>query len=201
MSHSSPSFLKQRYLNERREFYLEKERIRVYQKDANGEVELFVRYEELGKETRRISKRDGRLYNITISFALFALVGFVAYLLGYPLLMRWAPLWAIAAIIFFGFYLWRRRNYFLLRLENGNFLFFLANNPSADALQGFLKEMEEARNRYFRHTYFQIINPDHPDHELARFEQLLRMGIISQPEFEDMKAQLLGEDAEPSDGH
>ena len=39
MSNSPPSFLKQRYLNERREFYLEKERIRVY-------VEAFVRYQD-----------------------------------------------------------------------------------------------------------------------------------------------------------
>ncbi len=98
MSTSSPSFLKQRYLNERREFYLEKERIRVYVKDANGEVEAFVRYPDLTTETRRISERDGRLYNITIQ----------------------------------------------------------------------------------------------PQEELARFEWLLNQGIISKPEFEDMKAELFG---------
>lgn len=197
MSTSSPSFLKQQYLNERREFYLEKERIRIYVKNANGDVEAFVRYEDLTTETRRVSERDGRLYNITISFALFAVVGFIAYLLGYPLLMRWAPLWAIAAVIFFGFYLWRRRRYVILSLSTGKSLYFLANNPSADAMLGFFKEMEEARNRYFRHKYFQILDPEQPGQELARFEWLLRQGIISKPEFEDMKAELLGEGLEP----
>ena len=111
MSNSSPSFLKQRYLSERREFYLEKERIRVFYKDSNGDAEVFVRYEDLTTETRRVSTRNGFLYNMALSFGIFALVGFVAYALGYELLMRWAPLWAIAAVIFFGFYLWRRRSY------------------------------------------------------------------------------------------
>lgn len=190
MSQSSPSFLKQRYLSERREFYLEKDRIRVYYKDSNGDAEIFVRYEDLTSEMRRVSQRDGRLYNIAISFGLFALVGFVANALGYQLLMRWAPLWAIAAVIFFGFYLWRRRNYLLLGLANGNSLFFLKNNPSGEQLLAFLKEMEEARKRYFHREYFRIIDPDTPQRELNRFEWLLKEGIISKPELEDMKAEL-----------
>lgn len=192
MSNPPPSFLKQRYLNERREFYLEKERIRVYVKDANGDVEAFVRYQDLTTETRRISERDGRLFNFAASFGVFALVGFVAYALGYELLMRWAPLWAIAAAIFFAFYLWRRRRYILLSLSNGKSLYFLADNPSADAMVGFFKEMEEARKRYFRHKYFQIIDPEQPQEELARFEWLLNQGIISKPEFDDIKAELFG---------
>lgn len=97
---------------------------------------------------------------------------------------------AIAAVIFFGFYLWRRRNYLLLGLANGNSLFFLKNNPSGEQLLAFLKEMEEARKRYFHREYFRIIDPDTPQRELNRFEWLLKEGIISKPELEDMKAEL-----------
>lgn len=190
MSISSLSFLKQRYLSERREFYLEKDRIRVYYKDSNGDAEIFVRYEDLTPDMSRISQRDGRLYNIAISFGLFALAGFVANLLGYQQLMRWAPLWAIAAVIFFGFYLWRRRNYLRLGLASGNYLYFLKNDPSEEQLLAFFKEMQEARKRYLRREYFRIIDPEDTQRELNRFELLLKEGIISKPEMEDMKAEL-----------
>ncbi len=196
MSNSSPSFLKQRYLSERREFYLEKERIRVFYKDSNGDAEVFVRYEDLTTETRRVSTRNGFLYNMALSFGIFALVGFVAYALGYELLMRWAPLWAIAAVIFFGFYLWRRRSYLVLGLEGGKSLYFLTNNQPRDELLGFLKEMEETKKRYFRHKYFRIIDPELPQRELSRFDWLLKQGIISKPEYEDMVAELLGQGSE-----
>lgn len=198
MTKSTPSFLKQRHLDDRFEVYLEADRIRVYSKKMNGDVELFIPYEELSTRTRRQSDRDGRLYNIALSFAIFAAVGFIAYLFNYPLLMRWAPLWAIAAIIFFGFYLYRKRSYLVLELNNGKALYFLANNPSKQALEDFFKEMFVARDRYFRKKYFAIIDPSNPEGELARFQWLLDRGIISKPEFEDMKTALLDEQARDS---
>jgi len=106
--------------------------------------------------------------------------------------MRWAPLWAIAAVIFFGFYLWRRRNFLFLDLTNGKTLVFLENNPSAEALDRFLQEMTGARKQYFRRKYFKIINPADPQGEMARFEWLLNSDMISQQEMEDMVAELMG---------
>lgn len=191
-SHSSPASLVQRYLGDRREFHLEEERIRCKSKDSSGELEFFVDYAELTTQTRRFVRRDGRLYTFAVSFGLFALVGFAANLLGYSLLMRWAPLWAIAAIIFFGFYIWRRRSYLFLDLANGKTLVFLDNNPSAAALGHFLQEMNEARTRYFRRKYFKIINPANPQQEMARFEWLLNNDMISEQEMEAMATELMG---------
>ena len=192
MSDSSPTSLVQRYLGDRREFHLEEERIRCKQKDSSGEIEFFVNYLDLTTQTRRFVRRDGSIYTFAVSFGLFALVGFVADLLGYSLLMRWAPLWAIAAIIFFGFYFWRRRDYLLLDLTNGKSLFFLKDNPSAEALGRFLREMTEARKRYFRRKYFKIINPADPREEMARLEWLLNNDMISEQEMKDMAAELMG---------
>lgn len=192
MSDSSPTSLVQRYLGDRREFHLEEERIRCKQKDSSGEVEFFVNYAELTTQTRRFVRRDGRIYTFAVSFGLFALVGFVADLLGYSLLMRWAPLWAIAAIIFFGFYFWRRRDYFLLDLTNGKSLFFLKDNPSAEALGRFLQAVTEARKQYYRRRYFKIINPAEPQLEMARFQAMLENDFISEEEMEDMAAELMG---------
>lgn len=195
MSKSAPSILKQRYLNERREHYLERENIRQFTKDSSGEIDSFVRYEDLKQppQMRRFARRDGRLYNIAVSFALFAAAGFIAYLLGFPLLMRWAPLWAIAAVIFYGFYLYRRRDYLLVDLENGKAMVFLTNNQSKQELESFLEEMGEARKRYLRRKYFQILDPELPQREMARFEWLLKEGIISKPELEDMREALMKE--------
>lgn len=192
MSHSPPSSLVQRYLGDRREFHLEEERIRCKSKDSSGELEFFVNYSDLTTQTRRFMRRDGRIYTFAVSFGLFALVGFVADLLGYSLLMRWAPFWAVVAIIFLGFYFWRRRSFLFLDLSNGKTLVFLENNPSAEALSQFLQEMNEARKRYFRRKYFKIIDPSNPRQEMARFEWLLDNEIISKQEMEDMVTELMG---------
>ena len=192
MSDSSPTSLVQRYLGDRREFYLEEERIRCKAKDSSGELEFFVNYPDLTTQTRSFLRRDGRIYTFAVSFGLFALVGFAAYALGYPVLMRWAPLWAIAAIIFFGFYIWRRRSFLFLDLTNGKVLVFLKDNPSAEALERFLQEMNEARKRYFRRKYFKIINPADPREEMARLEWLHHNEIISEQEMNDMAAELMG---------
>lgn len=193
MTNSTQQELKQKYLFERREFFLEPNRIRLFVKDLDGETETYVQYETVTPNTRVITRQDGRVYIAAIAFGIFALVGFVLNLLGISSLMRWAPLWAVASIIFFGFHLYKRRRYFILDLSDQTSIFFIANQPSKEILQNFIVSLYKARKQYLREKYF-VINPNSdPDSEIARFNFMLEQEIISKSEFQKIKASILAQ--------
>ena len=191
MSGSLPLELRQKYLNERREFFLEPNRIRLFVKDFDGETETYIPYERITSTTRTITQQDGRLYIAAISFGIFALVGFALFFAGEPILMRWAPLWGIASVIFFAFHFYKKRGYFLLDLNDGKSIFFLANRPSGEELTRFAKSVVEARKTYFREIYYTIDPTNDPDNELTKFQWLLKEEIITESEFQVMKTTLL----------
>ena len=182
--------LKQKYLNERREFFLEPDQIRLFVKDMDGETETFIDYESLTPRTRRITTQSGRLYVIAVSFGVFAMVGFVLNLAGVTALMRWTPVWAIASAILFGFHLYKRRRYFLIDLNNDRSIFFIADQPSKEALEEFVRRMFESQKGYIRNKYFLTKPNANPDEELRKFQWLLEKGFISEDEFEQMKVFL-----------
>lgn len=190
MATSNMLELKQKYLNERREFRLEANRIRLYVKDLDGETEVYTQYETITPTTRMITRQDGRLYIISISFGIFALIGLALNFAGISVLMRWTPLWAIASIILFCFHLYKRRRYFLIDLSDHKSIFFLANKPSKDELDGFIKSIYVARKNYLREKYF-VINPaNDPDSEIEKLKFLLQQELISESEFQETKASL-----------
>lgn len=199
MANSILSELRQRYLSERREFFLEPNRIRLYVKDFDGETETYIPYEKITTTTRTITQQDGRVYIAAISFAIFALIGFALFFAGTPTLMRWSPLWAIASIIFFGFHFYKKRKYFLLDLSDGKSVFFLANRPSNEELSQFMKSVYEARKRYLRNRYYVLDPNNDPNDEVAKFQWLLKEEIISEPEFQVMKASLIAQQRNQAD--
>lgn len=182
--------LKQRYLNERREFFLEPDRIRLHTKDMDGETETFIDYESITPTTRLITRQNGRLYVAAISFGIFALVGFVLNFAGISALMRWAPLWGVASVILFGFHFYKRRRYFLVDLKNDRSIFFIADRPSKDAVKEFIQSMYESRKKYLRDRYFATNPISEPENELRKFQWLLTEGVISETEFQQMKVFL-----------
>jgi hypothetical protein len=193
MTNSAPLELKQKYLFERREFFLESNRIRLFVKDIDGETEIYVQYETVTPNTRIITRQDGWVYIAAISFGIFALVGFVLNFVGVSSLMRWSPLWAVASIIFFGFHLYRRRRYFILDLSDKTSIFFLSNQPSKEILESFVTSLYGMRRQYLREKYF-VIDPDNdPDKEIARLNFLLEQEVISKSEFQKMKALILAQ--------
>ena len=187
MAETSPSELKQTYLNERRHFFLEPNRVRVFSKGANGEVEFYVQYEDLTSQIRHLTEQSGRLYIVAISFGVFSLVGHAANLAGEPALMRWVPLWTIAALILFAFHLAKRRRYLLLDLTDGKTLFFLRDKPSERELSDFLATMQSKRKQYLRDTYYKIDMDNDPQREVMKFKWLKTEGVISEIEFEEVK--------------
>jgi hypothetical protein len=191
MPTSTPSELRQRHLSERREFFLEPNRIRLYVKDFDGETETYIPYEKLTTTTRTITQQDGRVYIAAISFGIFALIGFALYFVGTSTLMRWAPLWAIASVIFFGFHFYKKRSYFLLDLSDGKSIFFLANRPSREVLGRFVKSVYESRKRYLRERYYTLDPTNDSGDELAKFQWLLKEEIITESEFQVMKTSLI----------
>ncbi len=195
MMNSTPLELKQKYLFERREFFLEPNRLRLFVKDLDGESEKYIQYETITPNTRIITRQDGRVYIAAISFGVFALVGFGLNVAGISSLMRWSPLWAVASVIFWGWHFYKRRKYFLLDLADKTSIFFLANNPSKESLQKFINSLYAMRKQYLRDKYF-IFNPENdPESEIARFKFLLEQEIISESEFQQMKAKMLNQKA------
>ena len=182
--------LKQKYFAERREFYLESDRIRAITKNADGQVEFFVQYEDLTSRTRHITRQSGWIYISAISFGVFSLVGLAAHLLGESSMMRWVPLWLAATLIFFGFHFALRRKYTLLDLTNGKSLFFLNDRPSKEKLRAFLEEVISTKKNYLRKFYLKIDSENDPQHELSRFQWLLSEGAIDEAEYQDLKMQL-----------
>lgn len=199
ISNATPPELRQRHLSERREFFLEPNRIRLYVKDFDGEAEIYIPYEKVTTTTRTITQQDGRVYIAAISFGIFALIGFALYFAGTSTLMRWAPLWGIASVIFFGFHFYKRRRYFLLDLSDGKSVFFLANLPSKEELSGFMKSVYEARKRYLRERYYVLDPTNDPSNEVAKFQWLLKEEIISEPEFQVMRTSLIAQQRNQAD--
>ncbi len=194
---TSPIELRQRHFFERREFFLEPDRIRLFAKNLNGEVETFVNYTHLTQSMRKATQQDGFIFVSAISLGLFALVGFGLNFLGVPALMRWSPLWAIASIIFWGFHFARRRRYLIVDLIDGDTILFLADNPSKEKLQAFLESMQTMKKEYIRREYFTPVDPDaDPDDELDRYQWMLNQGIISEEEFEKAKLVISGHSEE-----
>lgn len=191
MSHSTPNELRQRYLSERREFILEPNRIRLFIKDFNGEIETYTAYEKVTTTTRTMTQQNGRVYLTAISFGIFALIGFALYFAGISTLMRWTPLWAIASVIFFGFHFYKKRKYLLLDLSDGKSIFFLADRPSQEEVGRFIQSMYEARKRYLREQYYTVDPTNDPSDEIAKFQWLLKEEIITAAEFQVMKAALI----------
>lgn len=180
--------LKQKHLTERREFYLAPDRMRIYIKDTSGEVESFIDYESLTPRRRSLTQQSGWLHISAISFGIFGLVGVALNFVGVPQLMRWAPLWIVASVIFFAFYLAMRRRYTLVDLDNGKALFFLYNKPSKEQLEQFLAAMYQVQREYLRRTYLAVGQQDNVDDELRKFQWLLKQGMISDTEFAQAKA-------------
>lgn len=193
----SPLELRQRHVFERREFFLEPDRIRLFVKDLNGEAEVFVDYTQLTQSMRKATQQDGFIFVSAISLGLFALVGFGLNFLGVPSLMRWSPLWAIASIIFWGFHFAKRRRYLLVDLIDGQTIAFLADKPSKEKLQVFLEKMQSMKKEYSRRKFLTLVDPDaDPDDELDRYQWLLNQGIISEEEFEKAKMVISGHSEE-----
>jgi hypothetical protein len=190
MTEASLTELKQKYLNERRSFYLEPKRIRVLSKDANGEVEFYVPYEDLTSQVRYVTEQNGRLYIAAVSFGIFSLAGLAANFAGEPSLMRWVPVWIVATVILFGFHLAKRRRYVLLDLTDGKSIFFLRDKPSEQQLSSFLESVQSRRRHYLRDSYFKIDPDNDPHSEVRKFKWLMGEGIITEVELEEMKKRL-----------
>lgn len=182
--------LKQRHVNERREFYLEPHQLRVYVKDIDGEVESLIEYEALTRQRRQVTKQTGWLYVVAVSFGLFGLVGILLNLAGDATLMRWTPLWLVASLIFLGFHAARRRRYTLIDLTNEQALYFLRDKPNQADFERFLTLMYDVQRNYVRTTYFVYEPGNDPDSEFRKLQWLLRQGFISDAEFHEMRTTI-----------
>ena len=181
-----PSELRQKYLNERREFFLEEQRIRLIVRDLDGTFEKYVAYEILTHQRRSYTRQDGRLYIAAISFGIFGLLGLGANLLGESTLMRWAPLWLIASLVFFGFHFYKRRHFLLIDLDDKTQIFFLHNSPSKEKLEKFLADMYAAQKRYLRIHYLQIPPGSSEADEVNKLRWLQQKNAITEAEFQQM---------------
>ena len=180
------SELRQNYLNDHKNFFLEPQRIRLTTKDMDGQFEAFVQYENLTPQRRSYTKQDGRLFVAAISFGFFGLIGVGANLLGESTLMKWAPLWLIASLVFFGFHFYKRRRYLLIDLEDKKQIFFLQDKPSKQKLEKFLEEMYAAQKHYLRSCYLKVLPGNSEAEEIKKLRWLRCKDAITEEEFQRM---------------
>ena len=182
------SELRQKFLNERKDFFLEPQRIRLVTKDVDGHFEAFVRYEIVTPQHRSYTRQDGRVYIAAISFGIFGLIGLGLNLLGEDTLMRWSPLWLMASLVLWGFHIYKRRHYLLVDLGDKKQIFFLHNKPSKEKFEKFLEELYSAQRHYLRSRYLQILPGSSEADEIAKLRWLRHKEAITEDELQQMIA-------------
>jgi hypothetical protein len=191
MSDENPLELKQKYLGESRQFFLEPNRVRLITKNINGENEYYISYESISTTTRTLTQQKGLVLVLAIMFVIFALTQLIIYFItNYAEFIAVAILLGVVSLVFFALNFYQKRRYFLVDLNDKKSIFFIADKPSSEQLTSFIKSLYEARKQYLRKKYY-VINPSNSLHgELEKFQFLLNEEIISEAEFQAMKTAL-----------
>jgi len=185
----NPLELKQQYLGESRQFFLEPNRIRLITKNLNGENEYYIGYESISTTTRTITQQNGRVLLIAIAFGFFTLIGLILdFITIHSEFTGVAILFGSAALVFFCLHLYQKRRYFIVDLNNKKSILFIANKPSPEQLASFIKSLYEQRRNFYRKKYFIVDSDDEPEEQLGRLKWLLSQEVISEAEFQEMKA-------------
>jgi hypothetical protein len=191
ISEEIPLELKQKYLGESRQFFLEPNRIRLITKNINGENEYYIGYESISTTTRTVTQQKGLLRVIGIMFVIFALTQLTLYFITkFSEYIAFAIILAGVSLVFFALNFYQIRRYILVDLDNKKSIFFIADKPSSEQLASFIKSLYQARKQYLRKKYYMINPSNSPQGELQKFQFLLNEEIISEAEFQAMKTAL-----------
>lgn len=185
--------LHQRALFEKRSYYLEEDKLRTFVKDADGETENYLDYEEFSSRTRLHMERNSRLFMVTVSFWAFAILGLV-YGMATGSQVRHVGFWLLMALVLGAFYLMTKKRYILLDMDVGRSLFFLRNSPDQATVREFIDRIIKKKQQGLRDKYFYVNRDADRDREEARLKWLLKEDIITDEEYQYSIHQLDSDD-------
>ncbi len=176
---------KQKTLFEKRSFVLKKNGIQCHSKDASGDSEYFVSYEDITQNIRNQYDKSARLFYITLSFAVFSVIG-IAYEMITGANLRPLGFWIIMTVIIGAFYQITKKRYKIIMLNNGTGLFMFKNKPNENAVNAFIEQIYEHKRQYLRDQYFYIDPQKDNAAELKRLNWLLNENAITEQELQEI---------------
>ena len=174
--------LHQKTLWSKRSFFLLQNKIKVYLKDVDGEVEHYFSYATLKGEAKIICRKNSQLLFIAV-----AMVGSSSCLLLQSLLINrgiyyTAISWFVAILLAI-LYQYKQQNYIVVETWAGEKIVFLRNRPNKKTLETFLVQLWWYRKQYLREKYFYINYNYDLNGQTQRLRWLLEQNIITKAEY------------------
>lgn len=185
--------LTQRKLWIRKVHILKPDGLQTHTQDLEIDSTIFIPFSDIDsrKKTRIYSRKKVEIFYAGALLVLFGLVIFATELYkGFEHAFRAGLPVVILGLLVFGFYILNQIKYFLVPMDNGQMIYFLYNNPSAERLKAFINALYEARKLKYREIYFKIDLENDKQKELSRMSWLLSEQIISQDEYEEIVEQI-----------
>lgn len=169
-------------LFEKRSFFLLPNKLKLYLKDAQGEYENYIPYEKLQSEAQIRSRKNYKLFFITITA-----VSFTICILLQSLVLKqgwsYAIIPGIVTIIFGILYSVQKESYIIIDTLDRKKVIFLRNKPNRHSLENFLNQLWLKRKKYLREKYFYIDRAQDVQQQTERLRWLLEQKAITKTEF------------------
>lgn len=176
----------QRYLLSSRNFTIEYNGVRVFEKGLNKQLSYFIPFEKVPNTPFSLRIYDKTAIMLTVVCSVFAVVIAIGVLqsgqFGLGNILFLLALVGIPAAL-----TWFTRKELAGLGVPGNGLILRANRPSGAAVQTFLQALQQAKTAYLREAYFDKATPNPSVDELQLLLWLKEHGAISNDEFEARK--------------
>lgn len=171
--------------------------VRVEHKTWFGRKEFFVKYETIPTNVSHVAERSKMWFWLGLVSALISLLVFADNLFydEHDL----APLFCLTFSLLFWFLFWQsHREWVGFHCLDGSGLFFIAGNPSDEAVEEFIRRVQEAKEKYLRRHLKEQLGDIYPFvGEMAWTKiydvltKLKVLDIISDPVFSRLKGEMM----------
>ena len=171
---------------EKRSFILLPNELKLHFKDAQGEFENYISYEKLKSQAQIRSRRNHKLFFITLMA-----IGFTISILLQSILVgngfRHAIFPSLVGLISAILYKVKKQEYIIVETVDRKKIIFLRNKPNRKALENFLDRLWIQRKKYLREKYFYINYSQDTQQQTERLRWLLEQKVITKTEFKFAK--------------
>ena len=167
---------------EKRSFILLPNKLKLHLKDVRGEYENYISYEKLKSEAQIRSRRNQKLFLITLTATSFTICILLQSLLlntGWTL----AIFPGVIALIFTILYKSKKQDYVIIETNDRQKIVFLRDKPNRRTLEIFLDRLWLQRKRYLREKYFYIDRDRDMTQQIERLRWLFEQKAITKTEF------------------
>lgn len=164
-------------------------------RDISLETTHFFAYQEITKESRRVTVRRGAILFVGAVLVLVNLTLLSALLSRQPdkwvdFLLYAAITSAVISVLAWLVYLLSAKSLLILKTTTGREIELFNHKAGQQGLAEFLTDLYTARNTYFRSNFFFIDYESNREAELDKMAWLLEEGVITESEFEVVKEEI-----------